>query len=190
MSLILSPSPMGRWAHRVQTPKPTACSSLKLSSVCCPELLVTPLLVRSPPGVSKAGLTPKKQETQPRAKSSGRQMCLCLQLWSRASRPPPSSGAVFRHGESHSPHLCCSCCLMELGQSPNPLQPFPGTPNHTSAQAQPFRTAFTPTDTQQQRGFRDQLGVCDGFDLKCFGAYTLPWVPKHLCMRTTLSILG
>lgn len=36
---------------------------------------------------------------------------------------------------------------------------------------------FTPTDTQQQRGFRDQLDICDDFYLKHFGAPTLLCVP-------------
>lgn len=41
--------------------------------------------------------------------------------------------------------------------------PSDGPPSHTSAQAQPFKTTFTPTNIQQQRGFRDQLSVCDEF---------------------------
>lgn len=66
---------------------------------------------------------------------------------------------------------------MESVQLINPSAALPADPNHTLAQAQPFRMTFSPTNTQQQQGFRDQLDICDDFYLKHSGAHTLLWVP-------------
>lgn len=61
----------------------------------------SPLCSPGVPWVSKAAFTPKKQETQRRAKSSGQQMCACLQPPSRASLPPPRSGTAYFNVGSH-----------------------------------------------------------------------------------------